>query len=462
MSDTSLARRHRVVVIGSGFGGLFATKALKRTDVDVTLIDRTTHHLFQPLLYQVATGILSEGEIAPATRLVLEDQQNASVLIGGVETIDVADRTVTSTHRGRTTVTEYDSLVVSAGARQSYFGNDHFAEHAPGMKTIDDALELRGRILGAFESAEVSTDPAERARLLTFVVVGAGPTGVEMAGEIAQLAHRTLAGAYRTIDPRDARIILLDAAPTVLPPFDEKLRRAAADTLENLGVEIQLGAMVTDVNDDGLTVRDQDGIERRIEAACKIWSAGVAASPLGRQLAEQTGAATDRAGRVLVEPDLTLPGHSNVFVVGDMMNRDGLPGVAQVAIQGGRYAAQLIAAEVRAHRQGRDKPERVPFRYTDKGSMAMISRFHAVAKVGRLQLTGLLAWLLWLLIHLVYIVGFKSRLATAMSWTWSFLGRTRGHLAVTEQQVVARTAINRLDAWEDSRAVPEAATASAR
>lgn len=461
MSDTSLARRHRVVVIGSGFGGLFATKALKRTDVDVTLIDRTTHHLFQPLLYQVATGILSEGEIAPATRLVLEDQQNASVLIGGVEKIDVADRTVTSTHRGRTTVTEYDSLVVSAGARQSYFGNDHFAEHAPGMKTIDDALELRGRILGAFESAEVSTDPAERARLLTFVVVGAGPTGVEMAGEIAQLAHRTLAGAYRTIDPRDARIILLDAAPTVLPPFDDKLRRAAADTLEDLGVEIQLGAMVTDVDDDGLTVRDQDG-ERRIEAACKIWSAGVAASPLGRQLAEQTGADTDRAGRVLVEPDLTLPGHGNVFVVGDMMNRDGLPGVAQVAIQGGRYAAQLIAAEVRAHRKGRDKPERAPFRYTDKGSMAMISRFHAVAKVGRLQLTGLLAWLLWLLIHLVYIVGFKSRLATAISWTWSFLGRTRGHLAVTEQQVVARTAINRLDAWEDSRAVPEAATASAR
>ncbi|QDQ93648.1 NAD(P)/FAD-dependent oxidoreductase [Rhodococcus sp. WB9] len=461
MSDTSLARRHRVVVIGSGFGGLFATKALKRTDVDVTLIDRTTHHLFQPLLYQVATGILSEGEIAPATRLVLEDQQNASVLIGGVEKIDVADRTVTSTHRGRTTVTEYDSLVVSAGARQSYFGNDHFAEHAPGMKTIDDALELRGRILGAFESAEVSTDPAERARLLTFVVVGAGPTGVEMAGEIAQLAHRTLAGAYRTIDPRDARILLLDAAPTVLPPFDDKLRRAAADTLEDLGVEIQLGAMVTDVDDDGLTVRDQDG-ERRIEAACKIWSAGVAASPLGRQLAEQTGADTDRAGRVLVEPDLTLPGYSNVFVVGDMMNRDGLPGVAQVAIQGGRYAAQLIAAEVRAHRKGRDKPERAPFRYTDKGSMAMISRFHAVAKVGRLQLTGLLAWLLWLLIHLVYIVGFKSRLATAMSWTWSFLGRTRGHLAVTEQQVVARTAINRLDAWEDSRAVPEAATASAR
>lgn len=448
MSIPPTSHRHRVVVIGSGFGGLFGTKALRRADVDITLIDRTTHHLFQPLLYQVATGILSEGEIAPPTRMILKEQRNAAVLLGEVTSIDLTERTVTSDHRGRTTVTEFDSLIVAAGAQQSYFGNDHFATHAPGLKTIDDALELRGRILGAFEQAEQCTDPLERERLLTFVVVGAGPTGVEMAGQIAELAHRTLAGGYRTIDPRDARVILLDAAPAVLPPFGDRLGGVAADALNKRGIEIQLGTAVTGVDADGLTVRDSDGTTRRIEAMTKVWSAGVAASPLGTLLAEQTGAATDRAGRVAVGPDLTLPGHRNVFVVGDLMSLDRLPGVAQVAIQGGRYAARQIAADAKAAARNKPAPERTPFRYVDKGSMATISRFNAVAKIGPLQLSGLIAWLLWLAVHLVYIVGFKSRLATVMSWAWSFLGKTRGQMTITEQQTVARTALARVHQLE--------------
>ncbi|WP_241031457.1 NAD(P)/FAD-dependent oxidoreductase [Rhodococcus koreensis] len=433
--------RHRVVIVGSGFGGLFAAKALRRADVDVLVVDRTSHHLFQPLLYQVATGILSEGEIAPATRMVLKKQSNASVMLGDVTDIDLAGRSITLTHQGRTTTTEYDSLIVSAGARQSYFGNDHFAEHAPGMKTIDDALELRGRILGAFERAELSTAAEERARLLTFVVVGAGPTGVEMAGQIAELAHRTLVGAYRNIDTRDARIVLLDAASTVLPPFGDRLGSTAAEGLEKIGVEVRLGAAVTDVDADGVTIKDGRGETVRIESACKVWSAGVEASPLARQLAEQSGAELDRAGRIAVREDLTVPGHREVFVIGDMMARDRLPGVAQVAIQGGRYAAQQIAADARPRASA---PDRLPFRYRDKGSMATISRFNAVVKVGGVELAGLLAWILWLAVHVVYVVGFRSRLSTLMSWTWTFLGSWRGQLTVTDQQVLARNVLGKL------------------
>ncbi|MGV9867634.1 NAD(P)/FAD-dependent oxidoreductase [Rhodococcus koreensis] len=440
----SYPARHRVVVIGSGFGGLFATKALRRADVDVTVIDRTTHHLFQPLLYQVATGILSEGEIAPSTRIILKDQHNASIRIGNVTSIDLSARTVTSEHLGRTTVTEYDSLIVSAGAQQSYFGNDHFAEHAPGMKTIDDALELRGRILGAFEHAEVCNDPDERERLLTFVVVGAGPTGVEMAGQIAELAHRTLVGTYTNIDPRTARIILLDAASTVLPPFGDNLGSRAAGTLERLGVEVRLGASVTDVDATGLTYRDPEGTRHHIESACKVWSAGVAASPLGRQLAEQCDTVVDRAGRIPVEGDLSLPGHPNVFVVGDMMSLDRLPGVAQVAIQGGRYAARQIAGEVEATVKGRPAPERKPFVYRDKGSMATISRFNAVASIEGVELAGLFAWVMWLAVHVAYIIGFRSRIATLLSWTWTFLGSWRGQMTTTEQQTIARNALGEL------------------
>ena len=292
--------RHRVVVIGSGFGGLTATKALKNAPVDVTMIARTQHHLFQPLLYQVATGILSEGEIAPATRRILRNQRNAEVLLGDVVEINLAGRYVVSELLGKRYQTAYDSLIVAAGADQSYFGNDHFAEFAPGMKTIDDALEVRGRILGAFELAEATSDSALRERLLTFTVVGGGPTGVELAGQIAELAAQTLKTAFRRIDSTHARVILLDAGTAVLTPMGAKLGKKAQARLQKMGVEIQLGAKVVDVDIKGLTVKDPDGTTRRIESACKVWSAGVSASPLGTQIAEQAGAEVDRAGRIKV------------------------------------------------------------------------------------------------------------------------------------------------------------------
>lgn len=432
--------RHKVVIIGSGFGGLNAAKALKKADVDIKLIARTTHHLFQPLLYQVATGIISEGEIAPATRVILRNQKNAQVLLGDVTRIDLAAKTVRSELLGHTYVTPFDSLIVAAGAGQSYFGNDHFAEWAPGMKTIDDALELRGRILGAFEQAERSSDPLRREKLLTFVVVGAGPTGVEMAGQIAELADHTLKGAFRHIDSTKARVILLDAAPAVLPPMGEKLGKQAQDRLEKMGVEIQLNAMVTDVDRNGITVKDPDGKLRRIEAACKVWSAGVSASPLGRDLADQSGVELDRAGRVKVLPDLSIPGHPNVFVVGDMAAVEGVPGMAQGAIQGGKYAAKAIAAGL----EGADPADREPFNYFDKGSMATVSRFSAVAKIGPLEFGGFIAWLAWLVLHLVYLVGFKTKLVTLLSWTVTFLSTKRGQLTITEQQAYARTRLEEL------------------
>jgi NADH dehydrogenase len=446
MSDTPEAtaapqRRHQVVVVGSGFGGLTATQQLKRADVDVTMIARTTHHLFQPLLYQVATGIISEGEIAPATRVILRRQRNAEVLLGEVVHIDLAGRYVISELLGHTYKTEYHSLILAAGAGQSYFGNDHFAAWAPGMKTIDDALELRGRILGAFEQAERSSDPARREKLLTFTVVGAGPTGVEMAGQIAELAEHTLKGAFRHIDTTKARVILLDAAPAVLPPMGEKLGKKAQARLEKMGVEIQLGAMVTDVDRNGLTVKDSDGTVRRIESACKVWSAGVSASELGKQLAEQSTVEIDRAGRVKVLPDLSIPGYPNVFVIGDMAYVDGVPGMAQGAIQGAKYVAKAIKAELK----GADPTQREPFQYFDKGSMATVSRFSAVAQVGPLEFGGFIAWLAWLLLHLVYLVGFKTKISTLISWIVTFLSTHRGQLTITEQQAYARTRIERLE-----------------
>lgn len=434
-TPTKNTARHQVVVIGSGFGGLFATQKLKNADVDVTLIARTTHHLFQPLLYQVATGILSEGEIAPSTREVLHRQRNAKVLLGEVTGIDLDARTVTHTAVGRTSVTHYDSLIVAAGAGQSYFGNDEFSRHAPGMKSVDDALELRGRIFGSFELAELASTPAEIERLMTFVVVGAGPTGVEMAGQIAELAHRTLKRDFRRIDPKRARIILLDFAPQVLGSFGEKLGDRAQRRLRKMGVEVKLGAKVVDVDSTGLEVEHQDGRRERIESVCKVWAAGVAASPLGQVLADQTGAGLDRSGRIEVLDDLTLPGHPEVFVVGDMISLKKLPGVAQVAIQGGRYAAEQIMRRLAG------EPPKGPFEYFDKGSMATISRFSAVASVGKAQFSGFLAWVMWLGVHLVYIIGFKNRVTTLLHWAVSFLGRGRAERVVTEQQVFARSAI---------------------
>ncbi|HON73928.1 MAG TPA: NAD(P)/FAD-dependent oxidoreductase [Dermatophilaceae bacterium] len=430
---------HRVVVIGSGFGGLFSTQALRgRGDVEITLIAKTTHHLFQPLLYQVATGILSEGEIAPSTREVLARQDNARVILGTVTEIDLEARTVTSVVLDQTTVTPYDSLVVAAGAGQSWFGNDHFAAHAPGMKSIDDALELRGRIFSAFEWAELATTPEDAAAYLTFVVVGAGPTGVEMAGQIAELSRRTLARDFRSIDPTSARIILLDAASQVLPAFGEGLGASAQARLEAMGVEVRLGARVVDVDESGLVVESANGTRERIESACKVWAAGVQASPLAAQLAERSGAGLDRAGRIEVLPDLTVPGHPEVFVVGDMISLNQLPGVAQVAIQGGRYAARQIANRL----DGR--PADGPFTYRDKGSMATISRFSAVASIGRLQFSGFVAWVLWLAVHLVYIIGFKHRVTTLLHWAVSFLGRGRSERTVTHRQLFARAAMEQL------------------
>jgi NADH:ubiquinone reductase (H+-translocating) len=431
--------RHQVVIIGSGFGGLFGAKALKRADADVTMIAKTTHHLFQPLLYQVATGILSQGEIAPPTREVLADQRNAQVVLGEVTGIDLERKVVTSDVLGRVRETPYDSLIVAAGAGQSYFGNDHFAEFAPGMKSIDDALELRGRIFGAFELAELAETEEEVDRLLTFVVVGAGPTGVEMAGQIAELAHHTLRKDFRRINTKGARVILLDAAPQVLPPFGKKLGEKTKRDLEKRGVEVRLGEMVTNVDEFGLEVRRKDGTEERIETVTKVWAAGVQASPLGKTLAEQSGAPLDRAGRIGVNPDLTLPGHPEVFVVGDMISLDNLPGVAQVAIQGAKYAAKEIRNRVE------NKPPQGPFKYFDKGSMATISRFSAVAMVGKLRITGIIAWLMWLAVHLVYLTGFKNRFTTLIKWTVTFISNDRSERVATEQQIFGRLALGRLE-----------------
>jgi NADH dehydrogenase len=438
-ATTDAARRHRVVVIGSGFGGLFGARALRhRDDVEITLVSRVAHHLFQPLLYQVATGILSEGEIAPSTREVLARQKNARVILGEVTHIDLAARTVTSEVLGQETVTPYDSLLVAAGAGQSWFGHDEFAEHAPGMKSVDDALELRGRIFGAFELAELADTEEEARRALTFVVVGAGATGVEMAGQIAELANRTLKHDFRRIDPRGARILLLDGADSVLPAFGEQLGSAARSRLEEMGVEVRLRSMVTDVDATGVVVKAEDGSTERVESLTKVWAAGVQGSPLGAQLAEQSGAETDRTGRIQVEPDLTLPGHPEVFVVGDMMTLDDLPGVAQVAIQGARHAAREISARLDG------EPTQGPFKYFDKGSMATVSRFSAVASVGKLRFSGFAAWLLWLGVHLVYIIGFKQRVTTLLHWAISFLGRGRTERVATEQQVFARRALDQV------------------
>ena len=428
------AARHRVLIIGSGFGGLFAAKALRRAEVDVTVLGGTPHHLFQPLLYQVATGILSQGEIAPATREILKRQRNARVLLGTAVGIDTAARRVTARAPGRTAPYSigYDSLIVATGASQSYFGHNEFAAHAPGLKSIDDALDLRGRIFGAFELAELEEDPAARARRLTFVVVGAGATGVEMAGQIAELAHRSLRGEFRRIDPRSARILLVDGVDKVLPSFGSPLSERTERKLATLGIEVRLKTMVTNVDARSVTLKHADGSEERIESMVKVWAAGVAASSFAAELAAATEAPTDRAGRIEVLPDCTVPGHPEIFVVGDVMALDKLPGVAQVAIQSGRYAAAQITARLQGHD---GKPA---FKYHDKGSLATVSRFSAVAQIGPIRATGLPAWLLWLFVHLMYLVGFEQRITTLFHWAVSFAGRGRAERAVTARQVFGK------------------------
>jgi NADH dehydrogenase len=431
--------RHRVVVVGAGFGGLFAIKALRRADVDITLINGTAYHLFQPLLYQVATGILSEGEVAPPIREVLKRQKNVDVRLGWVQAVDVEAKMVSVAGPGIDYTVEYDTLIVAAGASQSYFGNDEFADHAPGMKSIDDALELRARIFGAFEVADLQTDPEAVERWLTFVIVGAGPTGTEMAGQIAELAHRTLPGQYRRIDPHKARIILIDALGAVLNTFGDRLSSRAQRQLEKIGVEVRVNTKVVGVDSTGIEVESERGRER-IGSMTKVWAAGVAAPPLATKLSEATGAKTDRAGRMLVEKDTTLPGHPEIFVLGDMMNLAGedgrpLPGVAQVAIQSGRHAADQIKRRLAGKETGQ------PFKYFDKGSLATISRFSAVASIGKLRLSGFTAWVVWVAVHLFYLVGFKNRVTAVLHWAVSFLGRGRSERVATQQQAFARQAI---------------------
>ena len=433
--------RPKVVIVGSGFGALFAVKALKRVAVDVTLIAKTDHHLFQPLLYQVATGILSQGEIAPSTRDVLKHQRNANVILGEVTDIDVEARVVTSVVGELSVRTSYDSLIVAAGAGQSYFGHPEFEEFAPGLKSIDDALELRGRIFGAFEVAELLPEPAERAPWQTFVVIGAGATGVELAGQIRELSRRALKHNYRRIDPATAKVILLDGGDAVLSAFGPKQSAYAKSTLGDMGIEVRLGGFVTDVDEDGVAVKYSDGRVERIEAKCKVWAAGVAASPLAAQLADRTGAEVDRSGRVKCLPDLTLPGHPEISVVGDMVALNEYPGVAQVAMQGGKYAARRIKAQTKG------KPFDKPFEYFDKGSMATISRFRAVANVGRLRARGFPAWMLWLFIHIAYLVGVFQKLSTLGHWTVAFLGRSRTERTFTSFQA---------EGLRELRALPQA------
>jgi NADH:ubiquinone reductase (H+-translocating) len=414
---------HRVVIVGAGFGGLNAARALRKAPVQVTVINGTNHHVFEPLIYQVATGVLSPGEVATPVRDLLGRQQNAEVRLGWVSDVDPAAKTVTAAGPEGEYTVGYDTLIVAAGSNQSYFGNDGFAEHAPGMKTLDDALDLRGRVFGAFEAAELATDPEEAARKLTFVIVGAGPTGVELAGSISEIATRTLRGTFRRIDPASARIVLIDAVDRVLPTFRAANSASAAKRLRKMGVEIRLGARVVDVDTTGVKIETVDGVEH-IDAATKIWAAGVSGTPLGRRVAEATGAETDRGGRILVQPDLTIAGHPEIFVVGESMTLDRLPGVAQVAMQGGTYAGRTIARRLAG------KSTAKPFAYFDKGNMAVVSRFNAVAAIGPLNLGGPLGWLMWLAVHVFYLQRGRNRTTAMLRWSLSFLGRSRAEWSI--------------------------------
>src|SRR5262245_10601901 len=425
---------HRVVIVGGGFGGLFAARRLRRAPVKVTLIDRINHHLFQPLLYQVATGVLSEGEIAPAIRSVLHRQRNLVVELAEVEQFDLAAREVSSLRAdGRRFSLPYDSLIVAAGAGQSYFGHDEFSRWTSGMKTINDALELRGRIFGAFEMAELEEDAARQEEWLTFVVVGGGPTGVEIAGQIAELSRRVLKNDFREIDSRNAKILLFDGGKEVLAGFGDRLSAKAARGLESLGIEIHTSSIVTDIDRTGVVVKTGDQ-ERRIPTRTKIWAAGVQASPLARMLGEASGAEVDRAGRVCVLPDCTLPGHPEVFAIGDMMSLNGLPGVAEVAMQQGLHASNTIKRRLRGR-------ETRMFRYHDLGSMATISRFRAVVSFKGIRLSGFAGWMAWLFVHLAFLTGFKNRLATIPRWAFTFIGNGRPQRTITMQQVISRLPI---------------------
>ena len=428
MAATS--ERHRVVVVGAGFGGLMAVRRLGHMPVDVTLVDRRNHHLFQPLLYQVATGMLSPGQIAPPIRHVVRKHKNVRVELAEVTDFDLERRVVhTTTVAGlHTFEIPYDSLIVATGANQSYFGHDELARYAPGMKTIDDALELRRRIFGAFELAEVAPDPEEQKRWLTIVIVGAGPTGVELAGQVRELALRCLTGEFRTFDPTSVRVLLLDGGKEPLASFGDRLSGKATKELERLGVELRMNARVVGVDATGVDVLGADGEKTRIDAFTTIWAAGVQATPAAGKLAAASGVSVDRAGRVAVQPDLTLPGYPEVFAIGDMTTLNNLPGVAEVAMQGGLHAANTIARRLNGK-------ESVPFKYRDLGSVATISRFRAIASVHKLHLSGFPGWLVWFFVHLAFLTGFGNRLSTMLRWLRSMIGRGRGERAASTAHV---------------------------
>ena len=406
------------MVVGAGFAGLEAARALARAPVRVTVVDRRNHHLFQPLLYQVATAALNPSDISAPIRAVLKAQENAEVILGEVAAIDSARRALRLADGGEL---GWDFLVLATGATHSYLGHDHWAPVAPGLKSVEDALEIRRRVLLAFERAEREPDEGARAALLTFAIVGAGPTGVELAGALAEIAARTLASDFRHIRPESARVILVEAAPRVLPSYPEKLSRAALRQLERLGVEVRTGARVTAIDEAGVSLGGE-----RLPARTVLWAAGVAASPLARML----GAPLDRAGRARVNADLSVPGHPEIFVAGDLAaigNERGepVPGVAPAALQEGRHAARNVARLVRGD-------PTLPFRYRDKGLMATIGRAAAVARIGRLELSGLVAWLAWLLVHIFFLIGFRNRVAVILQWAWSYLTFKRGARLITD------------------------------
>jgi len=412
--------RHHVVIIGGGFGGLYAARTLKKDPVWITLVDRRNFHLFQPLLYQVATGILGPGEITAPLRHILRKQKNAAVLLGEVLDFDPASRRVILADG----VIDYDTLVVAAGMKNHYYGNDTWEKIAPGLKSIEDSGLIRQKIFFAFEVAEREPDPEKRRAWLTFVIVGSGPTGVELTGMVAEIARETLKEDFRSIHPEESEILLVDAADRVLPAFPPELSEQAKTTLHDLGVQVRTGVKVTAIDEQGIALEGPAGMER-IAARTVLWAAGVAASPLGSMLAEKAGAHADRMGRVMVNPDLTVPGHPEIFVIGDMANLSGkdgnpLPGLAPVATQQGRYVAGCIGKRLR----GENPPG--PFSYFDKGTMAVIGRHAAVANIGRFRFSGITAWLMWLFIHLLLLINFESRLVVLIRWAFSYFTHSRG------------------------------------
>jgi NADH dehydrogenase len=421
-----MAEKHKVVILGGGFAGLHAAQALKRAPLDITLIDRRNYHLFQPLLYQVATGSLSPGEIAAPLRGILSKQKNTQVLLGEAVDIDPTAKQI-SLKDGATI--PYDSLIVASGSQGSYFGHDEWKVWAPGLKSVEDATTIRHKILLAFEAAERTTDPVERAAWLTFVIVGAGPTGVELAGALSEIANHTLKHDFRSIRPQDARILIVDGGQRTLATYPEDLSKSAERQLCKLGARIRTGVTVTGVDEDGVTLKTATG-QDHIASHTVIWAAGVAATEFARTLAKRTATETDRAGRLKVAPDLTIPNFPDIYVVGDLAllnGKDGkpLPGVAQVAMQGGKYAARAIAGKA----QG--KPAQPPFHYFNKGDIAVIGRAAAVADVFGVHLSGFIAWLVWLFVHLLYIVEFQSRILVLIEWGFLYVTFNRGARLIT-------------------------------